>query len=290
MAEILYGKLVAESVYDVVGQRVSKLASSGERCTIASVRIGDNPDDIAYERSISKACENHGIGFVSNVLPSDVGTDDVLAEIDRINDDDSISGCIVFHPMPKHIASQSVCNAISPEKDIDCTSDAALGDVILGKDGAFAPATAEAVIKVCDYYGIEISGANVVVVGRSRVIGKPAGMLALNRNATVTFCHSNTRGLPSITRSADIVVCAVGKPNYFDSDYFCEGQVVVDVGMNVDEGGSLCGDADFDSAANIVSAITPVPGGIGAITTSILLEHATRQAMTKAGENANLYS
>ncbi len=278
MAEILYGKPVAETVYSLVEDRVSKLSEAREKCTISSLRIGENPDDIAYERSILKACSKRGIEFAPIVLKNDASTEDALREIAHINADASVDGCIVFQPMPKAIGTKKVCNAILTAKDLDCASDSSLGEVMLGSESAFAPATAQAVIKLLDHYEIDLCGAHIVVVGRSRVIGKPVGMLALGRNSTVTFCHSKTRDLAKFTRQADIVVCCVGRPRFFDASYFCEGQYVIDVGMNTDDKGQLCGDVDFESVEPIVSAITPVPGGIGAITTSILLEHATRRA------------
>lgn len=282
---ILYGKPVAESVLEVVRERVSSLEREGRACTIASVRVGENPDDAAYERSISRACEKSGIGFNPAVLPADASTEDVLREIALVNTDAAISGCIVFQPMPAHIDSQKVRDALSPEKDIDCISDAALGEVLLGNAHAFSPATAEAVIQAFDYYGIELEGKSVAVVGRSRVIGKPVGLLALERHATVTFCHSRTAKLHEVTKGADIVICAVGRPRLFTRDYFREGQCIMDIGMNVDDSGSLCGDVAFDEVEPIAGAITPVPGGIGAITTSILLEHATREACATVNES-----
>ena len=278
MALILKGKPVAETVLKTVAERVHEHAAKGERFAIASLRVGDNADDASYERSIARACEKTGIDFLPIVFEVDAGTDRVLHELERMNVNELISGIIVFQPMPPSVDSQKVRDAISPLKDIDCISDASLGNVLIDGGSAFAPATAEAVIKLCDHYGIELAGSNVVVVGRSRVIGKPVGMLALDRNATVTFCHSKTRDLPNVTRGADIVICAVGKAGFFDASYFRPGQRVIDVGMNVNAEGELCGDVAFDEVEPIVDAITPVPGGIGAITTSILLEHATRNA------------
>lgn len=285
MALILKGKPVAEAVLDTVKERVCKRAATGAKFAIASLRVGNNADDASYERSIARACEKTGIDFLPIVFKSDVETHRVLSELDRLNENELINGLIVFQPMPTSIDSQKVRDSISPYKDIDCISDASLGNVLIDGGNAFAPATAEAVIKLCDYYGIELAGSNVVVVGRSRVIGKPVGMLALDRNATVTFCHSRTRDLPNVTRGADIVICAVGKANFFDTDYFRAGQCVIDVGMNVNAEGSLCGDVAFEEVEPIVDAITPVPGGIGAITTSILLEHATRDTHATSKES-----
>lgn len=280
MALVLKGKPVAEGILDTVRERVREHAIKGERYAIASLRVGSNADDASYERSIARACEKTDIDFLPIVFESDAGTNRVLSELDRLNKNELINGLIVFQPMPAGIDSQKVRDGINPSKDIDCISDASLGNVLIDGGNAFAPATAEAVIKLCEHYGIELAGSNVVVVGRSRVIGKPVGMLALDRNATVTFCHSKTRDLPSVTRKADIVICAVGKAGFFDADYFCAGQCVIDVGMNVTAEGSLCGDVAFDEVEPIVDSITPVPGGIGAITTSILLDHATRNACT----------
>lgn len=277
MTLILKGKPVAEVVFDTVRERVSDRAAKGGKYAIASIRVGEGADDASYERSIARACEKTGIDFLPIVFESEAGTNAVLREVERINGNALISGLIVFQPMPAGIDSQKVRDAISLPKDIDCISDAALGNVLLDSANAFAPATAEAVIAVCDHYGIALAGANVVVVGRSRVIGKPAGMLALAKDATVTFCHSKTCDLAKCTRAADIVVCAVGKAGFFTREYFREGQCVIDVGMNVNAEGALCGDVAFNEVEPIVGSITPVPGGIGAITTSILLEHATRQ-------------
>lgn len=286
MATVLLGKPIADAILASVSAVVSACHAEGKDVKIATIRVGDRPDDLAYERSISRACERCGIELATKVFDEDASTEELIAEVNRVNSDDGISGCLVFQPMPPSIDGQAVCNAIDPSKDLDCASDASLGDVMLGNKDSFAPSTAEAVIKVCDHYGIDLDGSSVVVVGRSRVIGKPVGLLALDKNATVTFCHSATRDLASFTREADIVICAVGKAAFFDESHFREGQCVIDVGMNVDSEGRLCGDVAFDKVEPIVGSITPVPGGVGAITTSVLLEHAIRRFANREAKEA----
>lgn len=278
MAEILLGKPVADSIKAEVESRVRALRDAGRTPCLSTIRIGDSPDDKSYELSIAKAAESLGIRLDAVHFPEDVAQRQVLSQIERLNNGASVDGCMLFRPLPEHLDERLLCDSLVPSKDVDAIGARALAGVFMGDGGAFAPATAEACMKILDHYGIPLEGRHVVVVGRSLVIGRPVGMLALSRNATVTFCHSRSANLQEVMRSGDIVVCAVGKAALFGEDCFRSGQVVLDVGMNVGHDGKLCGDVDFAHVELLVQAITPVPRGVGSVTTAVLLEHVVRAA------------
>ncbi len=273
MAEILLGKPVADAIKAEVESRVRALRDAGGTPCLSTIRIGDSPDDKAYELSIAKVAESLGIRLDAVHFPKDVAQRQVLSQIERLNNSASIDGCMLFRPLPKHLDECLLCDSLAPSKDVDVIGARALAGVFMGDGGAFAPATAEACVKILDHYGIPLEGKHVVVVGRSLVIGRPVGMLALSRNATVTFCHSRTANLQEVMKSGDVVICAVGKAAAFDAGCFRSGQVVLDVGMNVGHDGKLRGDVDFAHVEPLVKAITPVPRGIGSVTTAVLLEH-----------------
>lgn len=278
----LRGRPVADAIAADCSHRIAKLAAAGITPMIAIVRMGERADDLAYERSIRTAATALGIGVEIYALPeaaSQVRLDSVL---ERVNSDDRIHGCLIFRPLPAHIDEAIVCNGLLPSKDIDGVSAESLAGVFMGTEEGFAPATAEGCVRLLDHYGIDIVGRRITVVGRSLVIGKPVGMLLLDRDATVTYCHSRTADLKGILREAEIVICAVGRARMFDDSFFNADQVVLDVGMNVDEDGRLCGDVDEEAVADAVRALTPVPGGLGAVTTAVLLEHAVRAAERRA--------
>ncbi len=273
MADLLLGKPVADAMAADIVARAKALTASGKQPTLAIVRVGERPDDLTYERSAMKRADACGIAVKQFVLPADASTDDVLAAVATVNSDDSIHGCLLFRPLPEGIDEQTVCNALDPAKDIDGITRGSLATLLAGTGEGFAPCTAAACIDILDHYGINPQGKKAVVLGRSLVIGKPVALMLLARNATVTVCHSRTQDLASAVRDADIVVCATGRARAYGADLFAPGQTVLDVGINFDDEGNLCGDADFDAVESVVSAITPVPRGVGSVTTVAMLRN-----------------
>ena len=278
MAVLLTGKEVSNAVKERVAEDVKTLAQSGITPTLAILRVGERPDDLSYERSAIKVAATLGIGVRSIVLPAYATQEQIEAAIDGINDDASIHGCLMFRPLPKGIDETALCNRLDARKDMDGIGLSSLAGIFAGTGQGYAPCTAQACIEICDYYNVPVQGKRVVVIGRSLVIGKPVSMLFLQRNATVTICHSRSENLAEITREADVVVCATGRAKAYDARYFSAGQTVIDVGINVDDQGNLCGDVDFDSVEPIVATITPVPRGVGSVTTALLMEHVVKAA------------
>lgn len=278
MAVLLTGKEVSNAVKERVAEGVKTLAQSGITPTLAILRVGERPDDLSYERSAIKVAATLGIEVRSIVLPADATQEQIEAVIDGINDDVSIHGCLMFRPLPKGIDETALCNRLDARKDMDGIGLSSLAGIFAGTGQSYAPCTAQACIEICDYYNVPVQGKRVVVIGRSLVIGKPVSMLFLQRNATVTICHSRSENLAEITREADVVVCATGRAKAYDARYFSAGQTVIDVGINVDDQGNLCGDVDFDSVEPIVATITPVPRGVGSVTTALLMEHVVKAA------------
>ncbi len=278
MAVLLTGKEVSNAVKERVAEGVKTLAQSGITPTLAILRVGERPDDLSYERSAIKVAATLGIEVRSIVLPADATQEQIEAAIDGINDNASIHGCLMFRPLPKGIDETALCNRLDARKDMDGIGLSSLAGIFAGTGQGYAPCTAQACIEICDYYNVPVQGKRVVVIGRSLVIGKPVSMLFLQRNATVTICHSRSENLAEITREADVVVCATGRAKAYDARYFSAGQTVIDVGINVDDQGNLCGDVDFDSVEPIVATITPVPRGVGSVTTALLMEHVVKAA------------
>ncbi|MGE5614520.1 MAG: bifunctional 5,10-methylenetetrahydrofolate dehydrogenase/5,10-methenyltetrahydrofolate cyclohydrolase, partial [Bacillota bacterium] len=218
------------------------------------------------------------IKCVINEYPEDIGQEDLVKEIQKINGDRSVHGILLFRPLPKHLDINVIKHVISPEKDIDCLNPVNVAKVFEGDETGFAPCTPAAVMEMLDYYKIDVSGRRVVVIGRSLVVGKPLSMLLLKKNATVTICHTKTRDIEKTCKSAEILIAAAGAARMVTAEHVYPGQVVVDVGINVDENGNLCGDVDFDAVEKIVDFITPVPGGVGTVTSSILAKHVIKAA------------
>lgn len=282
MAQLLKGKPVADAIYASLSKRVQARIARGVQPCLALVRIGKSNSDAAYQRSIISKAESIGVKVDVHEFASDASQLAIETVLESVNVDKSVHGCMMFRPLPKTLDELQLCNKIAPDKDVDGVCTSSLAGVFAGMGGSFPPCTAQACIEMLDQYGIEISGKNVAVLGRSLVVGKPAAMLMLSRNATVTICHSGTANLPEITRAADIVICATGRARAFGKDYFRAGQVVLDVGANTASDGTFCGDVDFTAVEPVVSAITPVPGGIGAITTAVLLKHVVMSAEGRA--------
>lgn len=278
MAEILKGGPVAKALTERLAAEAQALRENGISPTLAILRIGERPDDIAYENAAINRCEKAGVDVKLFTLPKDAGPDDVLDAVEEINTDYGINGCLMMRPLEKKFVENTACLLLRPEKDVDCMTPGSLAGVFSGSGEGFAPCTAQAVIELLKFYGIPLKGKRVCVLGRSLVIGKPLAMLMLAEDATVTVCHSKTENLADICREADVLVLAVGRAEFADASFVREGQVVVDVGINVREDGSLCGDVDFASVEPIVAAITPVPLGVGSVTTAVLAKHVVEAA------------
>lgn len=278
MAKILDGKPVAQTITRQVRQAAETLAEKGVLPRLAVVRMGERPDDISYECGALKRCEMSGIGTARHLLSANATQADVTELIEQINQDKSLHGCLLFRPLPAQIGDAAARAALSPVKDVDGITDGSLAGVFTGVQTGFAPCTAAACVMLLDHYGIGLTGKNVVVVGRSLVIGRPVAMLLMHQNATVTICHTKTTNLPAVCRRADILIAAAGKAGTITSAHCRPGQIVIDVGIHVGADGKLCGDVDFAAVEPIVAAITPVPGGVGAVTTSILAKHTVEAA------------
>ena len=278
MAELLKGKPVVDSMAEDIRARVATLEAAGITPTLALVRLGARPDDLSYERTAIKRAAGLGIATKRYEIAADASQAELAGVLRSINDDASVHGCLMFRPLPPSIEEKAMCDMLSAAKDVDGISLASLAAVFTDDGSGFPPCTAEACVKMLDHYEIPIEGKHVVVIGRSLVIGKPVSMMLLRRNATVTMCHSRTRDLAEICRTADIVICATGRARAYGSAYFRAGQTVLDVGINFDAEGNLCGDVDFPEVEPVVAAITPVPGGIGTVTTSLTMEHAVAAA------------
>ena len=281
MALLLKGGQAAAAMNEKTAARVAALTAAGVVPTLAVVRMGAREDDLSYERGVMNRCAKLGIQVKPYLLEADASQDQLLAVLGEINQDSSIHGCLIFRPLPARIDDKAVRSTLAPEKDVDGITDASLAGVFTGSGVGYAPCTAQACVEILDHYGIPLEGKRATVVGRSLVVGKPAAMLLDRKNATVTICNSRTRNLPEICRSADVLVVAMGKRGAIGGDCVAPGQVVVDVGIHTDENGKLCGDVRFAEAEPVVEAITPVPGGVGAMTTSVLAAHVVEAAEKK---------
>ncbi|MCL2080369.1 MAG: bifunctional 5,10-methylenetetrahydrofolate dehydrogenase/5,10-methenyltetrahydrofolate cyclohydrolase [Oscillospiraceae bacterium] len=272
MAKILRGAAVVENIESQLQKKVQELKARGICPTLAIIRVGDKADQISYEKSAAKRCESVGVAVRNVVLEDDTAKDAVLECIKCLNTDTAVHGVLILRPLPKHISDEEVRKALSPAKDIDGITEASLAGVFTGSDVGYAPCTAQACMRILDFYNIDCTGKHAVVIGRSLVVGKPVAMMLVAKNATVTICHTRTKNIQNITRDADIIIAATGKAEGLTGEYFSPGQVVIDVGINWnEEKQKLCGDVNFDEACQVAAAITPVPGGVGTVTTSVLV-------------------
>ena len=289
MAKQLLGKEVTDALNAKLIERAAALKEKGVTPTLGILRIGENPSDLSYEKGATKRAELIGIAVQKFVLPEDATKETVLAEIDKLNADPATHGVLMFRPLPKHLKADTdeICNRLDPRKDVDCMTDLSNAGVFEGRaDLGFAPCTPAACMEILDYYGIDCKGKNAVVIGRSLVVGKPAAMMLMGKNATVTVCHTKTVNTVEICRNADILVSAAGVLNSLTKDFVRPGQIVIDVSINWDENkpnargtlGAIAGDAVFSEVEPIVEAITPVPGGVGSVTTSVLMKHVIEAA------------
>ena len=282
MSEILKGAPVATALTEKLISRAEILKSKNIIPTLAILRVGEKPGDISYETGAMKRCEKIGIEVKKFILPENVSREKILDVIREINNDNSIHGCLMLRPLPDKKVEQEACEILSPSKDVDCMTVGSLARVFTGLGKGYAPCTAKACIEVLDYYGVELEGKNIAVIGRSLVIGKPLSMMLQARNATVTMCHSKTRELEKICKNSEIIVAAIGKAKFVDKNFVSPGQIIIDVGINVDENNKLCGDVNFDDVEPIVKAVTPVPAGVGAVTTAVLAKHVIEAAELKS--------
>lgn len=283
MAIILKGSEVTAALNSKLAQRAAVLEGKGIPPCLAILRLGAREEDLAYERGAEKRCAAIGVAVKKFVLDEGASQEELLNLIDSINRDGTVHGCLLLRPLPAHMDDALVRNALSTEKDVDGITDQSLAGVFTGSGKGYPPCTAAACIEILDHFGLEIKGKRAVVVGRSLVVGKPLAMLLLARHATVTVCHTRTQNLAEECRRGDIVLAAAGKAGALGQECFAPGQIVIDVGINTGADGKLVGDADFEAASGIVEAITPVPGGVGTVTTSVLVKHVIEAAERRAG-------
>jgi methylenetetrahydrofolate dehydrogenase (NADP+)/methenyltetrahydrofolate cyclohydrolase len=277
--EILKGLPVANAINEKLMEQVKSI--EGPLPHLAIIRVGERPDDCSYERGAVKKMDKVGVRCTTYTFDADIDNETFQAEFDKINENPDIDGILMLRPLPKQLDEKQIENKIDPRKDLDGISPLNLAKVYAGDESGYAPCTAEAVIEMLDYAGIDIKGKRVTVVGRSLVIGKPVSMLLMKRNATVTVCHTKTVDMEGTCKNAEILVAAAGSARMIKKDYVAEGAIVVDVGINVDEEGNLCGDVDFDTITDIAAIATPVPGGVGSVTTSVLAKHLVKAAMAR---------
>ena len=276
-AEIIDGKKISQDIKDEVKQEVASLKERGIEPCLAVVLVGDDPASHVYVRNKIRACEYTGIKSVSIELPADTEEDELLKKINELNADESVHGILVQLPLPPQIDEDRVINAIDPDKDVDGFSPISVGRLSIGLPG-FKSCTPAGIIELIKRSGVSIDGKNCCIVGRSNIVGKPMAMLLLRESGTVTVCHSHTKNLRSFTSNADILVAAIGKPEFFKADDIKEGATVIDVGMDRDENGKLCGDVDFESASQKAGYITPGPGGVGPMTIAMLMKNCVEAA------------
>lgn len=278
MADILKGAPVAAAITDDLINRAESLTKRGVAPQLAILRVGSNESDLAYERAAVKRCEKIGIKVRQIVLDAACSEQEVCDAINDINSDTAVHGCLMFRPLPKNLDEHRICERLAPAKDVDAMTDRSLVHVFTGKGEGFAPCTAQSCIEILKYYGYELTGKKVAVIGRSLVIGKPVSMLLQQENATVTMCHTRTADLAGTCKDSEILVVAAGRAGMVNETFTNKNQVVIDVGINVDSEGNLCGDVDFAKVEPVCAAITPVPGGVGSVTTAVLCKHVIEAA------------
>lgn len=271
----LRGKKVSDGIKEYVSKELETLSFVPK---LAIVRVGENPDDMSYERGATKKLKSFGLDVASYVFPQDISDEDFKKAFKDINEDDEVTGILLLRPLPRTINEKDIENMIDPKKDLDGISPINIAKVFAGDTSGFSPCTAEAVIEVLKAYDIELTGKRVTVVGRSMVVGKPVSMLLLKENATVTMTHTRTVNLKKTCSDAEIVIAAAGRAKMLNSDYCGQDAVMIDVGINVDENGKLCGDVDYSTLDGKASAATPVPGGVGTVTTAVLAKHLIQAA------------
>lgn len=274
--QIIKGKPVADKISEGLIKEVNNLVTEGINPKLAIVRVGARADDLAYERGALKRCKTIGIETEVVELDENINQEEYIKVLHKLNEDKKINGILTFRPLPKHLNEDEIKYHIDPKKDVDCFNPINTAKIVENDESGYPPCTPTAVVEILKHYDIELSGANITVIGRSMVVGKPVSMLLLNENATVTICHSKSKNLSEISSKSDVVVAAVGKAKMINRDYIKDGAVVIDVGINVDDEGNLCGDVDTDDIMDKARMLTPVPGGVGSVTTSILASHVVK--------------
>ena len=282
MSNIIDGKAVSAQVKERIRLETEQLKEKGIEVGLAVVIVGDDPASKVYVRNKKKACETVGFNSYEYALPAETTEEELLDLVQKLNNDDKVNGILVQLPLPKHLDDKVIINNILPEKDVDAFHPVNAGKIMIG-DYSFLPCTPAGVMELIASTGTEIAGKECVVIGRSNIVGKPQAMLLLHKSGTVTICHSKTKNLKEICQRADILVAAVGRAKMITSDYIKEGAVVIDVGMNRDENGKLCGDVDFEDCKDKASYITPVPGGVGPMTIAMLMQNTLTAAKTQNG-------
>ena len=283
MTDILKGAPLVDKLCKELIAKVEELSKQNIKPCLAIVRVGAKPNDISYENTILKRCDKIGVLAKQVVLADDIPADDFYAELEKLNEDSGVHGILMFRPLPAHIDGDKARNIITASKDVDGSTDASLTGIFTDSEVGFPPCTAQAAMEILDFYGIEISGKNAVVLGRSLVIGKPVAMMLLRRNASVTICHSRTQNADEISRSADILIACTGRPESVGPKYVNKNQCIIDVGVSYSKAKQkLCGDVDYDAVSDKVASITPVPGGVGSVTSTILVKHLVEAAARQA--------
>ena len=279
MAKLLKGAPVAAALSEQMTAEVDELKRQGINPTLAVLRVGERADDLAYERGAMKRCASVGVNVRNVVLPADVDSGRFFSALEELNRDPAVHGILMFRPLPKQLDGERARRTLAPEKDVDGCTDGSLAGVFTNTALGFPPCTAQAAMEILKYYGVELKGKRVAVIGRSLVIGRPVAMMLMHANATVTICHTRTVDVPASTREADIIVAASGQMESVDAKYLKNGQTVIDVGIGWNEAKQkLCGDVCFEEAEPIVDAITPVPGGVGSVTSAVLCKHVVEAA------------
>lgn len=276
MGQVIKGKPVADAITESLVKDVEALKAKGIAPKLKIVRVGAREDDLAYERGALTRMGKCGILAEVLELPVDIAQADFVKELKAVNDDSTVHGILLFRPLPKQLNMDEIKFVVEPVKDIDCMNPINAAKIFEGDKTGYPPCTSQACVEILDHYGIELQGKKVAVVGRSMVVGKPLAMLLLDKNATVTVCHSRTTDLPGVCRDAEVVVAAVGRAEMVKGDFINDGAVVIDVGINVNAEGNLCGDVKFDECVDKASMITPVPAGVGSVTTSVLAKHVVK--------------
>ncbi|MDB0438796.1 bifunctional 5,10-methylene-tetrahydrofolate dehydrogenase/5,10-methylene-tetrahydrofolate cyclohydrolase [Clostridioides difficile] len=274
--QIIKGKPVADKISEDLIKEVELLVKEGINPKLTIVRVGARSDDLSYERGALKRCQNIGITTEVLELAEDITQEEYIDVLKKVNDDKDVNGILCFRPLPKHLNEEVIKYVIAPEKDVDCFSPINSAKVMEGDKSGFPPCTPTAVVEILKHYNVDLKGSKVTVLGRSMVVGKPVSMLLLSEHATVTICHSKTKNLSGVAAEADILIAAIGRAKMVDESFVKDGAVVIDVGINVDEEGNLCGDVDTNAVLDKVSMITPVPAGVGSVTTSILAKHVVK--------------
>ena len=285
MAKLLPGAPVAEAVSDRIRTGVARLQERGVVPTVTIVRVGERPPDLSYERGFTKKAQSLGIQVRKTVFSVDIAESVLLETLHAINEDNSVHGCLLFRPLPPHLNTQAVLSALKPSKDIDAMTGASMGSLITQDSSGFPPCTAQACMEILHYYNIPLQGKNVVMVGSGLAVGMPTSIMLINQGATVSVCHifSDPERVKELCRRADIIISAAGKARLITREHVSPGQTIIDVGINMGPDGKLCGDVSFDQVEPIVAAITPVPKGVGAVTSTTLAGHTVQAALKACG-------